>query len=125
MEPTTLLIVIVGGAILCLTMMKPALSFVRTVNEHYHQSFFNISFWLIVGSMLIACLGWIFDHNQSTNTTLVLGLMALAIANNIYRIDAARGVLFTMLQVLSIYLAILVWILFAILGGIKEGIRKG
>lgn len=125
MEPTTLLIVIVGGAIATITLIKPAVRFVGTVKEHYHQSFFNLSFWLIVGSMVLAFLGWIFIDNQSTNTTLLWGLVALALANNIYRIDATNGFLFTLLQFLSIYLAILVWIAFAVFGGIREGMRKG
>lgn len=90
-----------------------AIGFVRNIDTQYEYGFFGLSFWTVVAS-LIGCIYVNINFTPEYWSALTLfGLIGLAGIINVRKIGLSNGLTFTALQCVSVYLAVLVWIIYS------------
>lgn len=113
MEFILLIAVLIGGIFVVVYGIGMAIGFVRNIKDQYDYGFFGLSFWVVVAS-LIGCIYVNINFTQEYWSAFTLfGLIAVAGIINIRKIGLSNGLVFTLLQCASVYLAVLVWIIYS------------
>lgn len=120
MEFIIIIAVLIGGIIAVAYGIGMAIGFVRNINNQYDYGFFGLSFWTVVAS-LIGCIYVNINFTPEYWSAFTLfGLIAVAGIINIRKIGLSNGLIFTLLQCASVYLAVLVWIIFSLVKASRD-----
>lgn len=96
-----------------------AIGFVRATTHETGHYFMSMPFWIIVASLVAAIYVGFNVTPEYWVAVTVFGGIGIAAALNIKAIGVPKGLIFTALQAVSIYFAIIVWILYSVFKGAK------
>jgi len=113
MEIILFIAVLIGGIFAVVYGIGMGIGFVRDIDSQYDYGFFGLAFWTVVAS-LIGCIYVTINFTQEYWGAFTLfGLVAVAGFINIRSLGPRKGLIFTALQCASVYLAVLVWIIYS------------
>lgn len=120
MEFILLIAVLIGGIFAVAKGIGMAIGFVRNIDSQYDYGFFGLSFWTVVASLIGCIYVTINITPEYWGAFTLFGLIAVAGFINIRSLGPRKGLIFTALQCASVYLAVLVWIIYSLVKASRD-----